>query len=137
MSQTARDVITRAMRLLGVIIAGNAPTTPEANNGLLALNAMLHGWKGQGVDIGHIDLTLNDNVDVADQFLNGCTAMLAVELSPEYGVPIPQAVGIAASNGWSAICAEYKENDIARDVTSDLGLRRLSANRSRGGWYTG
>lgn len=133
MSQTARDTITRAMRMLGVVIVGNAISDIEAANGLTALNAMMHGWKGQGVDIGHIDLTLNDNIDLADQFINGCTALLAVELSPEFTVPIPAATALAASNGWSALCAEYITNDITRDMTVETGLRRLGANR-RGNW---
>lgn len=133
MSQTARDIVTRAMRMLGVVIIGNAISEVEATNGLTALNAMMHGWKGQGVDIGHIDLTLNDNIDLADQFVNGCTALLAVEISSEFTVPIPQAVALAAANGWAALQAEYITNDITRDMTVELGLQRLGANR-RGNW---
>lgn len=134
MPQTARDTITRAMRMLGINISGSAPTPTEAANGLIALNAMMHGWKGQGVDIGHIDLSLSTNVDLADEFLNGCTALLAAELSPEFTVPIPQAVGIAAANGWAALQARYITNDLNSDMTCETGLLRLQANR-RGSRY--
>ncbi len=61
MSQTARDVITRAIRLLGTNIAGTAPTAVEASNGLISLNSMIHSWKGQGVDVGHIDRIKSNN----------------------------------------------------------------------------
>lgn len=136
MSQTARDTITRAMRMLGVVIIGNAVGSVEAANGLTALNSMMHGWKGQGVDIGHIDLALGDNLDLADQFINGCTALLAIDLAPEFSAPVPPAVSLIASNGWSALCAEYITNDITRDMMVELGLQRLQANR-RGSWYRG
>lgn len=136
MSQTARDTVKRAMRMLGVLIAGTEPTAVQATNGLLALNAMMHAWKGQGVDIGHIDLALSDDVDLADQFLNGCTALLAVELSPEFSRPVPPAVGIMAANGWAALCAEYVESDESRDMVVETALQRIGAG-NRGGWYQG
>lgn len=138
MSQTALDTVTRAMRMLGVVIIGNAISATEGANGLTALNAMMHGWKGQGVDIGHIDLALTDNIDLADQFLNGCTALLAIELSSEFTVPVPAGVAATAANGWSALQAEYITNDITRDMTVELGLQRLGANRrGRWNWQTG
>lgn len=134
MSKTARDTITRAMRMLGVIIGGTDPSDVESSNGLLALNAMMHGWKGKGVDIGHIDLDINDDLDVADEHCEGTTALLAIALAPEFTVSVSAAVGVLASEGWSSLQAAYITNDITRDMTVETGLRRLGANR-RGGWY--
>lgn len=129
MAQTARDTVTRALRMLGVIVNGVVPTAVEATNGLMALNAMMHAWKGQAVDIGHIDLGLNDDIDLPDEHLNGCTALLAVELSTEYLAPVPPAVVAAATNGWSALQAAYIMDDESRDLRVEKGLRRLGANR--------
>lgn len=129
MSQTARDTITRAMRMLGVIIGGTTPTAVQGANGLLAMNAMMHGWKGQSVDIGHQDLGLNDNLALPDEFLNGVTALLAVELSSEFVVPVPPGVVSSAINGWSALQARYITDNPNQDMIVDTGLRRLSANR--------
>jgi hypothetical protein len=137
MAQTARDTISRAMRMLGVIMGGAVTSSVEAANGLIALNSMMHGWKGQGVDIGHVDLALSDNLDLADHLINGCTALLAVELSPEFTVPIPQAVGLAAAGGWSAIQAAYITDTADSDMTVETGLRRLSANNRGRGTYRG
>ncbi|HXE05825.1 MAG TPA: hypothetical protein VN579_07555 [Bryobacteraceae bacterium] len=129
MAQTARDTIKRAMRMLGVIVAGVEPTAVEAANGLLALNGMMHGWKGQGVDVGHIDLGLNDDLALDEMHHNGVTAMLAAELSPEFQVPVPIAVAAIAASGFSALQAAYIANSPSNDLISEIGLRRMSANR--------
>jgi hypothetical protein len=44
---TARQWITRAYRLLGVVGQGRAPSAPEAVDGLEALNTMLAGLRGR------------------------------------------------------------------------------------------
>lgn len=41
---TARDLIKRAIRLLGVYTIGEEPSDDEAEDGLVALNAMLDSW---------------------------------------------------------------------------------------------
>jgi hypothetical protein len=133
MAQTARDTIKRAMRMLGVIVAGVEPSAVEAANGLIALNSMIHGWKGQGVDVGHIDLTLNDNLALDEAFHNGVTGLLAAELSTEFQVPVPTAVALIAANGWAALQAQYITDDIGKDMTVETGLRKLQANY-RGYW---
>lgn len=44
---TANDLITRAMRLSGAIGKGETPDDDEAQDGLVALNAMLDNWQIQ------------------------------------------------------------------------------------------
>lgn len=41
---TVLDLITRAMRLLGALNIGDAPTAAESQDALLALNAMVDAW---------------------------------------------------------------------------------------------
>jgi hypothetical protein len=41
---TARDIITRSMRLIGALGDGEEPTASEGADGLTALNAMLDSW---------------------------------------------------------------------------------------------
>lgn len=41
---TAQDIITSALRLIGVIAQGEAPSSDDAMGGLLALNIMLDNW---------------------------------------------------------------------------------------------
>jgi len=41
---TAQDIITSALRLIGVVAQGEAPSSDDAMNGLLSLNIMLDNW---------------------------------------------------------------------------------------------
>lgn len=135
MAQTARDTISRAMRMLSILLDGATPTATEAADGLTALNAMMFGWKGQGVDVNHIELALNDNLALPEEFHNAVTALLAVEISSEYQAPIPPLVAAAATNGWDALKATYSFlNNPDSDLICDTGLRRLG-NTLRSGWY--
>lgn len=134
MAQTARDTITRALVMLGVSLAGRAPTSYEALDGLKALNGMMHGWKAQGVDVGHIDLALGDNLALDASHHEAITALLAVRLSGDYSEPIPQSVGIIASNGWSGLQAAYITNSPANDLIVETGLRRIG-RRPVGTYY--
>jgi hypothetical protein len=122
--------------MLGVQLGGVAPTSPEAIDGMKAFNAMVHGWKGQGVDVGHIDQTLNDNLALAPEHHEGATALLAIRLAPDYSATVTPAVATIASNGWSALQAKYIINDPCKDMIVDTGLRRLGGY-GYGGWYQG
>ena len=48
---TARDIITRAMRLLGVIAMGEVPSSSELSHGVDALNWMLKSWQADGCNL--------------------------------------------------------------------------------------
>ncbi len=44
MNLTAQDIITSALRRLGVVASGETPTTDELNDGLTALNELIESW---------------------------------------------------------------------------------------------
>lgn len=136
MAQTARDTITRALTMLGITLSGNAPTAVEAFDGLKALNNMIHAWKGQGVDVGHVDLALSDNLALAPEHHEGTTALLAIRLSPDYSAPVPKETALIASNGWAALQAKYIADSPSNDLICETGLR-IIGRRRYGGWYNG
>lgn len=46
---TAQDYVTRAMRALGVLAAGEAPSAEDVDDGVQELQWMLKGWQAHGV----------------------------------------------------------------------------------------
>jgi hypothetical protein len=124
-AQTVRDTVTQALGMLSVQTAGVAPTSVQALDGVKRYNAMIHGWKGQGVDVGHIDQTLNDDVALAPEHYNAISALLAVNLAPSYLVSVSQELAVIATNGWSALQAAYITNSPNKDMTVETGLRRI------------
>lgn len=129
---TAREVIYRALRQLGVSDPDETPTGRQASDALVALNAMVHGWKANGVDVGHADWTLDDEVDleIDPEFVRGLSAMLAIDLAPEYpGAQINVAVGKMSDDGWKALIARYHDTSTDSDLTCDAGLQSIGIQR--------
>lgn len=125
MAQTVRDTVTQALGMLGVQPAGVAPTSVMALDGVKRYNAMIHGWKGQGVDVGHIDQTLNDDLQLAPEHYNAVTALLAVFMAPSFLVSVTNELAGMATAGWSGLQAAYITNDPDKDMTVETGLRRI------------
>lgn len=48
---TAREMITSAMRLIGVLATGETPSSAEINDGLTTLNQMLSSWSNENLII--------------------------------------------------------------------------------------
>lgn len=129
---TARSVVNRALRMLGVIDPDETPSATMADNALEALNAMVHAWKGQKVDVGHEDWTLDDDVtvEVDPMHVNGMTALLAIDMLPEYpGRQLSPAVKLIADGGWEALKAAYTDSSVDSDLTLDTAFQRR--------WYRG
>lgn len=54
MSDTARDLIEGAMRLIGALASGENATADEATNGLTALNDLIDGWSTERLVIPNV-----------------------------------------------------------------------------------
>lgn len=48
---TARDLINRSLRLIGVVAEGETPSAPQQQDALEALNSLLDSWSGEGLMI--------------------------------------------------------------------------------------
>lgn len=84
---TMHDIINRAYRKINISGAGETLDAEMADEGLDALNDMLHGWKLRGVDLLHTDLGLTDPFPLAAEFREGTYYVLASRLSPNYQIP--------------------------------------------------
>lgn len=130
---TARDTITRAMRLVNIVADGEAPDAAEAADGLVALNDMLHGWAKQGVDLGHIDLALTDDHKTHASWLEGIRYNLAVRLAAEYTVPVAPQIAAMADKAFSAF--QMHALEFADDLHVDHALDPRYFNVRRSGAY--
>lgn len=94
---TANDVITRALRMIGVLAAGEAASAEDAADALGALNDMLRDWEADGVSLGFAPLSsVGGALGVPDDALRAIKFNLAVELAPEYSTePSPTVLNTA------------------------------------------
>ena len=84
---TAADIVSRALQKIGVARSSQPVARDDLNDGLAALNMMLHAWKLSGVDLLHVDLGATDTFPLAAEFEEGTVYVLASRLSPDYAVP--------------------------------------------------
>lgn len=122
---TLNEVIARAMRQLGVVQAGEAPTAGEYSDGLQSLNLMMAGLRTRGVDMGWQAYTSDQGGETfpyPDEDIGHVAAMLAVYLASEYGKgdKVPASVAAMAAAGFTALWAKYNtaaEMDFDRAIT--------------------
>ena len=124
---TARDIIKAAHRKIGVVDAHSGLTSDEADTGLEALNAMMHGWRLFGVDTSHTTLTINDAFPLGTEFEEGTTYLLASRIAPEYEVP----AAFDADMFFRAIQAAYL---VIEEAEIPSALRRMPSDRIRNGY---
>lgn len=122
---TARDIVERAYRKLGVVASDEPMTADQASNGLDALNMMMHGWLLDGIDVGHTDLILSDVFTLQPEFHESCVYLLAEKLSPDYTAP----ANFDPRRFKQRLSAAYL---IIPDAKLDSALTR----RSRYGWIS-
>jgi hypothetical protein len=83
-SSTANDVITKALRRIGVIEYDQAPDAAMASQGLAMLNEWMHGLPNVSVDYAHRDLAITDTVNVPDGLVAALITAFGGELADEY-----------------------------------------------------
>lgn len=104
---TALDIIKGAMRLIGVLAAGEVPRAEDAQDALLSLNAMINDWQNEPLidaELSPYDSLAEDNPLQAG-YEKALKYNLAVELAPEYGkaATIPALVVSEALNSKAKI----------------------------------
>lgn len=108
MAQTAQDIITAALKRIRYLAQGQTATSEEASDCLDYLNQMLHGWEiRHGIDLGHTDLALTDDILLPDSHLNGIKNCLAVEIADEFGKAVPPKTQADADDFIRMLRSEY------------------------------
>lgn len=125
----AKDIITGALRRLGVI-ASDQPVDPnDQANVLIALNDMIFEWRGKGVDITPTALEPETAFPMAEDYHAGTKALLAVRVAPDFEEPINAQLKEDSIEGWAVIQAGFIEAPTA-DIDSGLKIMP-SSQRSR------
>ena len=118
---TAIDIITRSLRLINAIEAGEVAQAEDAVDGLAALNEMVNGWENVGINIGWANVGQNDELLVHDKYLEGIRYNLAVRLAAEYdGIdasPVIVSIAVAAYKAFQLNTLEYDD-----DMQTDRAL---------------
>jgi hypothetical protein len=80
--------VTRALRLIGVLQEGEQPSADAGADALVALQAMLASWEGEGVPLSGLvgqTLTLGATLPLPATHDDAIQTNLALRLAPEYG----------------------------------------------------
>ena len=126
---TINDIVTNAFRLIRVV-ADDEPMSPDqADNGLKALNAMVHGWALKGVDVGHSDWELSDSFTLAPEFEEATTHLLGARLAPQYR----GSVEFNPNEFWSDIAGAHQDipETILPTALTNLPSKYMRTARSR------
>lgn len=118
----ALEVVTRALRIVGVGVGGEALAAQESASGLAMLNAMLHSWVLEGVGGGHTDLDLTDEMAVPDNHIDAIVYNLAVRAAPELEGSVDQRIADLAVSTFQTLRSAYLDID---DMDMPTGLKRM------------
>jgi len=116
---SSAQIVTRALRRLKVIGAGEDPSADDAADGLAALNAMIAGWEADGVKV-------SGDVPLDARFEEGVVALLAVRLADDFGTSPSAGVVRDAENGWARLQAAFNHVPLAQ---FDTALRNMPSQR--------
>lgn len=130
---TMLDTVTRALRMTGVIEAGETPSAESAADGIVILNDMLHGWAKEGVDLGHVTLASADDLPYDDSYMEGIRYNLAARIAVEWGAPLNPLIVSRAAALFQAFQAHNLE--FADDLHVDRALQPQHFSGRRGGGF--
>ena len=119
---TVADIVTAALRLIGVV-AEDEPASGEAmQSGVAALNRMLHGWKAAGVDVSHTDQTSSDTFQLGAEYEEATIRLLGERLALENGVPLPYRTASSWARIWGGLGTHS-------EVTMPSALKAMPSQR--------
>lgn len=84
---TVQDIVTRALRKIGVIAKDVDASADDMAEGVDALNAMIHAWELRGVDLDWTDQTSADTFALDAPYHEGVVYLLASRIAPDYEIP--------------------------------------------------
>ena len=115
---TTADIVTAALREIGVVANDVDASTAEISNGVSKLNRMLAAWKLAGVDVDAFELESTDDFPLESEYHEGAVYLLAQRMSSEYMLP----ANFNADNFLRLLQAAHMTIE---EATIPLGLRQM------------
>jgi hypothetical protein len=123
---TNSDLITGALRLLGVLNEVQVASAEQGTQGLEVLNQIMADWEADGVDLQYYEqVDLTAQTPVPNHALAGVRHFLAFALAPEYGRSVSREMLAAGDKFYSRLTrdaviqarTESKLEDMPRNTT--------------------
>lgn len=100
---TALDVISLALKDIGVLAAEESAQASEAADALDTLNQMLVLWEAEGINLGFAEVALGTTLNVPKHAILAIRHNLAVLLAPSYSTQADATVQFMASEGKNTL----------------------------------
>lgn len=125
-TQTALQVLTRAMRRIKVLASSEAMGSDDLADGLVTLNGMMHGLATRGAYYAHVDLAATSTVNMPDEMIDSLVWLAAEALAPDYGYAFTPKEETQILGALQALQAGYK---MTRPAPAPRGLLRNMPGR--------
>ncbi len=119
MTDTARDVIQTALRVIRAVDVTEDVTAEDLATGLSAMNNMIHAWENQGIYINYESIEATDEMPFPDRDIELIMYRLAYRLAPEYSLELTPEVALSARDALATLQAQY---GIQTEARPDLSI---------------
>jgi hypothetical protein len=98
------DLVTDALRELGVLTEIQTASAEQGEHALRKLNQMMAEWHDSGIDLGYFDQTvLSDACPIPQYAENGVMTHLAARLAANYGQTVSTELAASLMAGYDMI----------------------------------
>lgn len=126
------DILTRSLRLIGVLAEGTTPNAGQSTDGIAALDAMLATWEAEGAPLTVRPLVPTTVLALPAAHTDAAVYGLAVRIAPEYGAEATGTVQRIADERLRRLSADYWPRP---ETLPDIEYRRpRSWGVPYGGW---
>jgi hypothetical protein len=102
---TALDLITDALRDIGVISEIESPSAEQGDAAVSRLNDLMASLAEDGIDLGYAPISATtDTVVIPDGHVSTIKALLAIKCAPMYaGSEVPPLIAASADAGYTRL----------------------------------